>query len=55
MEYKLFDLQMFADTKVPADLVKKVWAAQLWKEAQKDNFFAKFTGTGTDSIIQKVT
>ena len=55
MEYKLFDLQMFADTKVPANLVKKVWAAQLWKEAQKDNFFAKFTGTGTDSIIQKVT
>lgn len=50
-----FNLQMFADTKVPANLVKKVWAAQLWKEAQLDNFFAKFTGTSTDSIIQKVT
>lgn len=54
MEMK-FCLQMFADTKVPANLVKKVWAAQLWKEAQKDNFFAKFTGTSTDSIIQKIT
>lgn len=50
-----FYLQMFADTNVPANLVKKVWAAQLWKEAQRDNFFAKFTGTSTDSIIQKVT
>lgn len=39
-----FYLQMFADTNVPANLVKKVWAAQLWKEAQRDNFFAKFTG-----------
>ena len=55
MEYKVFDLQMFADIKVPANLVKKAWASQLWKEAQKDNFFAKFTGTSTDSIIQKVT
>ena len=50
-----FNLQMFADTTVPANLVKKAWAAQLWKEAQLDNFFAKFTGTSQDSIIQEIT
>lgn len=50
-----FDLQMFANTTVPTNLVQKAWAAQLWKEAQKDNFFKKFTGQGQDSIIQLVT
>ena len=54
MEFTFY-LQMFTDTKVPANLVKKLWASQLWKEAQKENFFAKFTGESTDSIIQKIT
>ena len=43
---------MFADTEVPMNLVEKAWSKQLWREAEKDNFFAKFTGTGTDAIIQ---
>ena len=50
-----FNLQMFANTTVPAALVKKAWAKQLWKEAQKDNFFAKFTGEGPENIIQVKT
>ena len=50
-----FNLQMFALTTVPANLVKKLWSSQLWKEAQRDNFFAKFTGTSQDSIIQEIT
>ena len=54
MNYK-FDLQMFADTEVPMNLVEKAWSKQLWREAEKDNFFAKFTGTGTDAIIQVKT
>ena len=49
-----FDLQMFATTKVPANLVQKAWAKQLFKEAERDNFFEKFTGKGADSIIQTV-
>jgi N4-gp56 family major capsid protein len=47
-----FNLQMFADTEVPMNLIEKAWSKQLWKEAEKDNFFAKFTGTGSDAIIQ---
>ena len=46
------NLQMFANTTVPEALVQKAWAKQLWKEAEKDNFFAKFTGTDQNSIIQ---
>ena len=54
MKYK-FDLQLFATTTVPANLVQKAWAAQLWKEAKKETFFSKFTGTGPDAIIQVKT
>ena len=50
-----FNLQLFADTEVPANLVQKAWARQLWKEAERDNFFAKFTGEGQNSIIQMKT
>lgn len=50
--YNEFNLQMFADTEVPMNLVEKAWSKQLWREAEKDNFFAKFTGTGSDAIIQ---
>ena len=47
-----FNLQLFADTKVPEGLVQKAWAKQLFKEAERDNFFNKFTGTTANSIIQ---
>lgn len=49
---KNFDLQLFADTTLPADLVQKAWSKQLWKEAERDNFFAKFTGDSQENIIQ---
>lgn len=51
----MFNLQMFANTTVPANLVEKAWAKQLWKEAERENFFAKFTGEGQDNIIQVKT
>ena len=54
MNYK-FDLQMFADTEIPMNLVEKAWSKQLWKEAEKENFFSKFTGEGQDNIIQVKT
>lgn len=50
-----FQLQMFANTTVPTNLVEKAWAKQLWKEAERENFFAKFTGEGQDNIIQVKT
>lgn len=50
-----FDLQLFANTTVPDALVKKAWAKDLFKEATKETFFAKFTGKGADSIIQEKT
>lgn len=50
-----FNLQLFAETTVPMNLVEQAWSKQLWREAEKDNFFAKFTGTGTDAIIQTKT
>lgn len=49
---KNFDLQLFADTTLPADMVQKAWSKQLWKEAERDNFFAKFTGDSQENIIQ---
>lgn len=51
----MFNLQMFANTTVPTNLVEKAWAKQLWKEAERENFFAKFTGEGQDNIIQVKT
>jgi N4-gp56 family major capsid protein len=50
-----FNLQLFANTTIPANLVEKAWAKQLWKEAERENFFAKFTGEGQDNIIQVKT
>ena len=50
-----FNLQMFADTKVTTNLVQKAWAKQLFKEAERDNFFNKFTGNTANSIIQVMT
>ncbi len=46
---------MFTTTTVPQALIEKAWAKQLWREAEKENFFAKFTGTGNDSIVQVKT
>ncbi|PWM78666.1 MAG: N4-gp56 family major capsid protein [Phascolarctobacterium sp.] len=50
-----FMLQLFTDTTVPTNLVHKAWAKQLWKEAERDNFFSKFTGEGSNNIIQVKT
>lgn len=50
-----FNLQIFANTTVPVGLVEKAWSKQLWKEAEKENFFSKFTGEGQDNIIQVKT
>jgi len=50
-----FMLQLHANTSVPTNLVQKAWAKTLWKEANKDNFFEKFTGESSDSIIQVKT
>lgn len=50
-----FNLQMFAETSVPEGLVQKAWAKQLFKEAERENFFNKFTGTTANSIIQVMT
>lgn len=47
-----FNLQLFAVTTVPTNLVKKAWAKQLWTEALKETYFNKFTGESENSIIQ---
>lgn len=50
-----FNLQLFTVTTLPTGLVQKAWARQLWTEAERDNFFAKFTGEGANNIIQVKT
>lgn len=52
---KYFDLQMFTDTTVPTNLTQKAWAKQLWKEAETESFFNRFTGEGSNFIIEKKT
>ena len=52
---KYFDFQMFEDTTISEALTKKAWAKQLYKEAETESFFARFTGEGPNSIIQKKT
>ena len=45
MEMKLkFDLQRFADTTIPSELVLKAWAKQAWEAGIHDSFFSKFMG-----------
>ena len=46
--------QLFTDTTVPANLIQRAWSKQLWKEAETESFFDKFTGEGPNYIIQKV-
>lgn len=41
-----------ATTTIPAALVKKAWAKDTWESGKDQSFFAKFTGTGANSIIQ---
>lgn len=48
-----FDFQLFTDTTVPDALVCKAWAKDTWKEAERQNYFSKFIGTGPNAIIQK--
>lgn len=52
---KYFKFQMFADTTISEALTGKAWAKQLYKEAETESFFNRFTGEGPNSIIQKKT
>lgn len=53
MDKKLkFDLQRFADTTIPQELVLKAWAKQAWEAGLHDSFFHKFMGKNARSIIQ---
>jgi N4-gp56 family major capsid protein len=53
METKFkFDLQRFADTTIPQELILKSWAKQAWEAGIHDAFFAKFMGRNARSIIQ---
>lgn len=52
---KYFNFQMFEDTTISEALTQKAWAKQLWREAETESFFARFTGEGPNCIIQKKT
>ncbi len=41
-----------AKTIIPEPLVKKAWAKDTWAAGIHKSYFDKFTGTGTDNIIQ---
>lgn len=41
-----------ASTTIPASLVKKAWAKDTWQAGIEGTYFNKFTGTGSDNIIQ---
>ena len=34
---------------------KTVWSRDLWKAARNNMFISRFTGTGQDSMIQRIT
>ena len=34
---------------------KMVWSRDVWKDARDQSFFTKFVGTGTDSVVQRIT
>ncbi|KXB91764.1 hypothetical protein HMPREF3191_00878 [Veillonellaceae bacterium DNF00626] len=55
MTNHFFDLQLFAETTIPAALVEKAWGKDVWAQALKDSYFEKFTGTGNGYIIDKMT
>lgn len=52
MEKFKFDLQRFADTTIPQELILKSWAKQAWEAGIHDAFFSKFMGRNARSIIQ---
>lgn len=53
METKFkFDLQRFADTTIPNELVLKAWAKQVWEAGIHDAYFSRFMGKNSRSIIQ---
>lgn len=54
MEQK-FNLQLFAETTIPTELVEKAWGKDVWAQALKDTYFSKFTGVGNGFIIDKMT
>lgn len=52
---KYFNFQMFEETTISEALTMKAWSKQLYKEAETESFFARFTGEDSNSIIQKKT
>ena len=46
------NLQICADTTVPAALVRKAWGKDTWNAAMKNIFFSKFMGKDANSIIR---
>lgn len=54
LHFFVVDIQMFA-INVPKNLVQQFWAREAMEAAMKNIFFAKFTGTSSDSIIQLKT
>lgn len=51
MKFK-FDLQRFADTTIPQELILKSWAKQAWEAGIHDSYFSRFMGRNARSIIQ---
>ena len=50
-----FDLQRFADTTIPAELVLKAWAKDTWDTGIRNAYFSRFIGNNAYSIIQRKT
>lgn len=48
-----FDLQRFADTKIPLSLVLKAWAKKSYEAGIHDAFFSRFMGSDARSIIHR--
>ena len=50
MEWK-FNIQLFADTDLPLELVQEGWARDCWDVGYNKAFFKKFTGNSSEYII----
>lgn len=46
-----FNIQLFADTDLPLELVQKAWARDCWDIGYNKAFFKKFTGGSSEYII----
>lgn len=50
-----FDLQRFADTTIPAELVLKYWAKQAYEAGIHNAYFNRFIGDSANSIVHRKT